>query len=34
MVILGCFDVIHEEIIQIRKARHLKISENFGKIEN
>jgi hypothetical protein len=24
IVILGCFGVIHEEIIQIGKARHLK----------
>jgi len=30
----GCFDVIHEEIMQIDKARHLKTCEEFGKIKN
>jgi len=29
-----CFDVIHEEIKKIGKARHLKTCEDFGKIKN
>jgi len=30
---LGCFDVIHEEIMQIGKAKHLNIREDLGKIK-
>jgi len=34
IAILACFDVIHEEIMQIGKAKHLKTCEDFGKIMN
>jgi len=32
--ILGCFDVIQEEIMQISKAKYLKIDEDFEKTMN
>ena len=34
ITILGCFDVINKEIVQIGKARHMKTCEDFGKIMN
>jgi len=34
IAILECFDVIHEEIMQIGKTRHLKISEDLEKMKN
>jgi len=34
IAILWCFDVIHEEIMQIGKTKHLKTCEDFGKTIN
>jgi hypothetical protein len=34
IAILGCFDVIQEEIMQIGKAKYLKTCEDFGKTMN
>ena len=34
MTILGCFDVIQEEIMQIGKGKHLKTCEDIGETMN